>query len=194
MGSIIAGPAGARQTRLVPPNLPAAHQKLTSYALIPKADAHRMQQARNFKEMRNSIMRFSGFVFALAALASVFAAPAAFASPAFVSNDPCKVLTAEKFSQIMGYTATIDKTASTASACFYQGPPHSGGQFMILTETASGPQADAMLNRRGATPPAGSGLIGGAFRQGSILFSVSIRSTDKAKLDALVAEIKRNLK
>src|SRR5437763_11227091 len=33
-----------------------------------------------------------------------------------------------------------------------QGPPHSGGQFMILTETASGPQADAMLNRRGSTP------------------------------------------
>jgi len=139
--------------------------------------------------MRNSIMRFSIFAFALAALALVFATPAAFAT-----NDPCKVLTAEKFSQIMGYTATIDKTASTASACFYQGPPHSGGQFMILTETASGPQADAMLNRRGSTPPAGSGLIGGAFRQGSILFSVSIRSTDKTKLDALVAEIKRNLK
>ena len=134
-------------------------------------------------------MRFSGFAFALAALASVLAAPAAFAS-----NDPCKVLTAEKFGQIMGYTATIDKTASTASACFYQGPPHSGGQFMILTETASGPQADAMLNRRGSTPPAGSGLIGGSFRQGSILFSVSVRSTDKTKLDALVAEIKRNLK
>lgn len=97
-------------------------------------------------------MRFSGFAFALAALALVFATPAAFAS-----NDPCKVLTAEKFSQIMGYTATIDKTASTASNCFYQGPPHSGGQFMILTETASGPQADAMLNRRGSTPPAATG-------------------------------------
>jgi hypothetical protein len=139
-------------------------------------------------------MRFNGFAFALAALASIFTAPAAFAAPVFVSNDPCKVLTAEKFSQIMGYTATIDKTGSTATACFYQGPPNSGGQFMILTETASGPQADAMLNRRGSTPPAGSGLIGGAFRQGSILFSVSIRSADKAKLDALVAEIKRNLK
>ena len=139
-------------------------------------------------------MRFSGFVFALAALASVFAAPAAFASPAFVSNDPCKVLTAEKFSQIMGYTATIDKRGSTETNCFYQGPPHLGGQFTIITESASGPQADAMLNRRGSTPPAGSGLIGGTFRQGSILFSVSVRSTDKAKLDALVAEIKRNLK
>jgi hypothetical protein len=65
---------------------------------------------------------------------------------------------------------------------------------MILSETASGPQADAMLNRRGSTPPATSGLIGGTFRQGSMIFSVSVRSTDKAKLDALVAEIKRNLK
>src|SRR5229473_971127 len=106
--------------------------------------------------------------------------------PAFASatgNDPCKVLTAEKFSQIMGYAATIDKTASTQMTCFYQGPAHSGGQFMILTETASGPQADAMLNQRGSTPPAGSGLIGGAYRQGSVIFSVSIRSADQSKLE-----------
>ena len=65
---------------------------------------------------------------------------------------------------------------------------------MILTETASGPQADAMLKRRGSAPPAGSGLIGGSYRQGSIIFSVSIKSTDQSKLEALVAEIKRNLK
>ncbi len=94
----------------------------------------------------------------------------------------------------MGYTATIDKTASTQMACFYKGPPQSGGQFMILTETASGPQADAMLNGRHSAPPAGSGLIGGSYRQGSVIFSVSIRSKDQAKLQALVAEVKRNLK
>jgi hypothetical protein len=104
------------------------------------------------------------------------------------------VLTAEKFSEIMGYTASIDKTASTQMACFYQGPPNSGGQLTILTETASGPQVDAMLNRRGASPPASSGLIGGTYREGSILFSVSVRSTDRAKLQALVAEARRNLK
>jgi hypothetical protein len=109
-------------------------------------------------------------------------------------NDPCKVLTAEKFSQIVGYTATLDKTGSNQMNCYYQGPNHSGGHFMILTESASGPQADAMLNRRGATPPAGSGLIGGAYKQGSIIFSVSIRSTDQAALQALVAEVRRNLK
>jgi hypothetical protein len=64
-------------------------------------------------------------VLSAALLASVFGAAAVFASPA--GNDPCKVLTAEKFSQIMGYAATINKTASTQTACFYQGPEHSAG-------------------------------------------------------------------
>src|ERR1700719_3914567 len=139
-------------------------------------------------------MRLSKLAFVLCAgvISSAFVALAPSASA--TGNDPCKVLTAEKFSQIMGYTATIDKTASTQMSCFYQGPAHSGGQFMILTETASGPRADAMLSRRGSAPPSGSGLIGGSYREGSIIFSVSIRSTDQAKLQALVAEVKRNLK
>ena len=139
-------------------------------------------------------MRLSKLAFRLSAgvISPLFLIAAATASGA--GNDPCKVLTAEKFSEIMGFTATIDKTASTQMTCFYQGPAHSGGQFMILTETASGPQADAMLNRRGSTPPPGSGLIGGAYRQGSIIFSVSVKSADQGKLEALVAEIKRNLK
>jgi hypothetical protein len=109
-------------------------------------------------------------------------------------NEPCKVLTAEKFSQIMGYEASTVKTSSNQTSCFYQGAEDAGGQFMILTETASGPGADAMLNRRGSSPPPDSGLIGGTYRQGSIIFSVSIRSTDRAKLQALVEEVKRNLK
>ena len=137
-------------------------------------------------------MRLSKFVVVVAAFVSSSFVPGVSASP--TGNDPCKVLTAEKYSQIMGYAATIDKTASTQMTCFYQGPEHSGGQFMILTETASGPQADAMLNRRGSAPPPASGLIGGSYRQGSIIFSVSIRSTDQAKLEALVTEIKHNLK
>ncbi len=132
------------------------------------------------------------FVLAVAAIFSEFVVPAASASP--TGNDPCKVLTAAKFSEIIGFAATIDKTASTQASCFYQGPPHSGGQFMILTEAASGPQGDAMLKRRGSAPPSGSGLIGGTYRQGSIIFSVSVRSTDQGKLDALVAEIERNLR
>jgi len=94
----------------------------------------------------------------------------------------------------MGYEASTIKTSSNETSCFYQGAEHAGGQFMILTETASGPGADAMLNHRGSSPPPESGLIGGTYRQGSIIFSVSIRSTDPAKLQALVEEVKRNLK
>ena len=136
-------------------------------------------------------MRLSKLAFVVgAAVALVVSA----ASASATANDPCKVLTAGKFSEIMGYTATIDKTASTQMSCFYQGPDHSGGQFMILTESASGPQADMMLKSPGSSPPADSGLIGGSYRQGSIIFSVSIRSKDQAKLQALVAEIKHNLK
>jgi hypothetical protein len=126
------------------------------------------------------------------AMIALLAVPSASAFAA--GNDSCKVLPAEKFSEIMGYKATILKTASTQMSCFYQGPGESGGQFSIMTESASGPQADAMLKGPGSAPPAGSGLIGGTYKQGSIIFSVSIRSTDQAKVQALVTEIKRNLK
>src|SRR6478672_8426818 len=139
-------------------------------------------------------MRLSRMVFAVSASVVFLAFVVSAASAAPTSNDPCKVLTAEKFGQIMGFAATIDKTASSQMTCVYQGPTDSGGQFMILTETASGPQADALLKRRGSTPPPGSGLIGGAYRQGSIIFSVSVKSADQDKLEALVAEIKRNLR
>jgi hypothetical protein len=139
-------------------------------------------------------MRLSKLVVVVGASVVLSAFVVSAASAATTGNDPCKVLTAEKFSEIMGFKATTDKIASTQMTCFYEGPAHSGGQFMILTETASGPQADAMLKRRGSAPPAGSGLIGGSYRQGSIIFSVSIKSTDQGKLEALVAEIKRNLK
>ena len=110
-------------------------------------------------------------------------------------RDPCKVLTAAQFGKIMGYEATINKTASTGLSCFYTGPGEEGGQFMILTEAADESRAEAMTKpRKGSTPPAGSGLVGGMFSQGSVVFSVSIRSNDQAKLQALVAEIKRGLK
>src|SRR5260370_15384619 len=109
------------------------------------------------------------FVLCVAVISSVFVVLAPFASA--TGNDPCKVLTAEKFSEIMGYTATTDKTASTQMSCFYQGPAHSGRQFMILTETASAPQAAAMLNRRGSSPPPRSGLVDASYSAGNLLFS-----------------------
>lgn len=127
------------------------------------------------------------------ALSAAFAVSAFVARPVARLHDPCKVLTAEAFGRIMGYTATIDKVASTATNCFYTGPAHEGGQFMIFTEVATPAQSDAMIKRRGGTPPAGSGLVGGMYREGTILFSVSVRSTDQAKLQAIVAEIRRKL-
>lgn len=135
-------------------------------------------------------MRLSKLVFVLGAavISCALVVPSASAA-----NDPCKVLTAEKFSAVMGYVATTDKTASTKMSCFYTGPGHSGGQFTILSE-AAGPQMDAMLNGRGSAPPPGRGIEGGSYRQGAVIFSLSIRSTDQAKLQALVTEIKRNLK
>ena len=135
------------------------------------------------------------FMLGVAVVCSAMALPGVSASAsAGEGNDACTVLTAASFGRIMGYAATIDKTGSTKMSCFYKGPPHSGGQFTILSETASGPQADAMLNRRGSSPPPGSGLIGGSYRKGTVLFSVSVRSTDQSKLAALVAEVMRNLK
>jgi hypothetical protein len=133
-------------------------------------------------------MRFSklALVLVTAAITSV--------SASAKGNEPCKVLTAEKFSKIMGYEASTVKTSANQTSCFYQGAEDRGGQFMILTETASGPGAAAMLNHRGSSPPPDSGLIGGTYRQGSIIFSVSIKSPDQAKLQALVEEVKRNLK
>lgn len=113
---------------------------------------------------------------------------------AAAAHDPCKVLTAAAFGKVMGYAATIDKTASTESVCYYAGPASGGGQFRILTEAASGPQADAMVNRQGSAPPEGSGMVGGTYKEGTIIFSLAIKSTDHSKVDALVAEIKRNLK
>ncbi len=64
-------------------------------------------------------------------ISPLFLIAAAAASGA--GNDPCRVLTAETFSQIMGYKATLDKTDSNQTSCFYQGPADSGGQFTILT-------------------------------------------------------------
>jgi hypothetical protein len=137
-------------------------------------------------------MRIAKCVFVLGTamvLSAVMVASAA------AAHDPCRVLTAGAFSKVMGYAATIDKTASTEMVCYYSGPHEGGGgQFRILTETASGPQADAMVNRKGSAPPAGSGMVGGTYKEGAIIFSLAIKSTDHSKVDELVAEIKRNLK
>jgi hypothetical protein len=35
-------------------------------------------------------------------------------------------------------------------------------------------------------------MVGGTFKEGTVVFSVSIKSTDESKVQALVAEIRRN--
>ena len=140
----------------------------------------------------SSRIRSSRMALALGATVAfvILAAPASAAD-----NDPCKVLTAEQFSQIMGYTATINKTGSNQTSCFYEGPNHHRrtihDPYRIGIRASS--RCHAQQTWRYAHLPA-SGLIGGAYKQGTIIFSVSIRSTDQARLQELVAVVRRNLK
>lgn len=115
------------------------------------------------------------------------------ASDAFAGNDACKILTAEKFSEIMGYKAKINVSASAESMCNYKGAGDAGDMLMIITEKAS-PQTIAMADRQGSTPHGENGKLGATFSKGTVLFTVGTTGTDPSKLVALAAEVKRNLK
>ena len=123
-----------------------------------------------------------------AILVSAFSALSAFAG-----HDPCKALTAEKFGEIMGYKAKIDTATSKGTTCNYRGPGDNGGMVMIITEQAS-PRTAAMADSQGSTPQGDNGTLGATFREGTIIFTVGITGTDPAKVGALAAEVKRNLK
>jgi hypothetical protein len=113
------------------------------------------------------------------------------ASNASAGNDACKLLPAEKFSEIMGYAARIN--TSTESTCMYKGAGDAGGMLMIITEKAT-PQTIAMADGQGATPRGSNGKLGATFSKGTVVFTVGITGTDPAKVNALAAEVKRNLK
>ena len=113
------------------------------------------------------------------------------ASTAYAGNDACKVLTAEKFSEIMGYNAKV--STSTEATCFYKGAGDAGGMLMITNEKAT-PQTLAMAERQGSTPQGDNGKLGATFSKGTVLFSVGITGTDPTKVRALAEEVKRNLK
>lgn len=135
-------------------------------------------------------MRLFNFVLVLGALVT----PAVLATPSRVpTHNACKVLTGEDFGRIMGYKASAVSSSETAAECTYAGPADAGGEFIIMTESASGPQAEAMLHGIGSSPPPGSGMLGGTYKEGSIVFAISIMSTDKGKLEALIAHIRRKL-
>ncbi|MDQ6628225.1 MAG: hypothetical protein M3Z29_07230 [Pseudomonadota bacterium] len=115
------------------------------------------------------------------------------ACSALAANDACTVLTAEKFGDIMGYKASINKQASTDTVCMYRGTGNAGGMLMIIDEAASPKQLD-MLNRAGSVPQGKAGKLGATFSKGGIVFTVGITGTDPAKVNALAEEVKRNLK
>jgi hypothetical protein len=110
---------------------------------------------------------------------------------AWAGNEACKVLTAEKFSEIMGYAAKT--TASSEAMCLYKGAGDAGGMLMIVTEEAT-PQVLAMANGPGSIPHGNAGKLGASFSKGTIVFSIGIAGTDASKITALAAEVKRNLK
>ncbi len=113
------------------------------------------------------------------------------ASDAIAGDDACKLLTAEKFGEIMGYTARI--TGSSEAMCLYKGAGDAGGMLMIVTETAT-PQILAMASGQGSIPHGNPRKLGASFSKGTVVFSVGISGTDPAKVFALAAEVKRNLK
>ena len=128
--------------------------------------------------------------FKLAALSSatvlLLAAPDAFAG-----TEACKILTAEKFGEIMGYAARI--TVSSEGMCGYKGAGDAGGMLMIITEEAT-PQALAMASGQGSVPHGNAGKLGASFSKGTVIFSVGITGTDPSKVIALAAEVKSHLK
>ena len=113
------------------------------------------------------------------------------AADALAGNEACKVLTAEKFSEIMGYPAKI--TGSSEAMCLYKGAGDAGGMLMIVTEEAT-PQILAIANGQGSIPHGNPGKLGASFSKGTVVFEVGIKGTDPSKVNALAAEVKRNLK
>jgi len=112
---------------------------------------------------------------------------------AFAGNDACTLLSAEKFSEIVGYKVSVNKQASTDTVCMYKGVGNAGGILIILDEAAT-PRKLEMVNQLGSVPQGKPGNLGATFSKGTIVFSVGIKGTDPSQVIALAAEVKRNLK
>jgi hypothetical protein len=105
---------------------------------------------------------------------------------------PCKVLPAAKWSQVMGYSVT---TQSTDMYCTYLGAGNSGGQFRYvgISETAAAAQAMVKRLKSQSASHTQRGLVDS---KGNVVFSIAafpMKPGDKAKLEALRAEVRRNL-
>lgn len=116
-----------------------------------------------------------------------FAISAASAAP----KSPCKVLTAAKWGQIVGYSVT---TQSTDLYCTYLGGQSGGGQFRYVGISETPAAAQAMVKRLKAMSSSNQpGLVDS---KGNVVFSIALfpmKPGDKSKLEALRAEARRNL-
>ena len=112
---------------------------------------------------------------------------------ASAGNDACTVLSAEKFSEIAGYQVNVNKQVSTDTVCMYKGVGNTGGILMIIDEAAT-PRKLEMVNQQGSVPQGKSGKLGATFSKGTIVFSVGMTGTEPSRVNALAAEVKRNLK
>ena len=112
---------------------------------------------------------------------------------ASAGNDACTVLSAEKFSEIAGYQVNVNKQVSTDTVCMYKGVGNAGGILMIIDEAAT-PRKLEMVNQQGSVPQGKSGKLGATFSKGTIVFSVGMTGTEPSRVNALAAEVKRNLK
>lgn len=115
-----------------------------------------------------------------------------FVSDASADNEACKMLPVAKFSEIMGYNATVS-AASERTCTYSKRPGEAGGMLMIITDKATAAHK-ARLSAQGPTPFGENGKLGYSYLQGTTLFWVGITGTDPAKVNALADEVKRNLK
>ncbi len=119
------------------------------------------------------------------------------ASPA-----PCQAIPAEAWSSVMGYKATATPGEMT---CTYAGPgKKSGGQFRIMSVTASNAEAEAIVKRmrdhqahqrKGGHNP----NLNVIDSQGTVVFSIALfqhepTASTAEQLQKLVAAAKQHLK
>lgn len=110
--------------------------------------------------------------------------------------EPCKVLSAEAWGSIMGYTATATPGDMN---CTYQSKS-GGGQFRIIAVAESTAVAEAGAKRLRDMEPKDSPMAwrGGVYSKGSVVFSIALfqhaATADTAsQLQKLVAAAKQNL-
>ena len=141
----------------------------------------------------------TGFKLTLVSAMSLLAATAA----AGAAPEPCKVLPADVWGGIMGYTVTA-VPAPTEMDCTYVGKS-GGGQFHIMAVAASSAAAEASAkgqNDKMKDSPEVRGGTFGVYSSGSVVFSIgwyqraaasTATASSASQLQKLVAAAKQRL-